>query len=99
MRALATYRVRKHGHRMEARRFVAGTTCPVCSACFPTRSRALHHAQYSSKRCRGVIQGGALPELPERTIQELDEADVRLRRAARKRGVSFLACRAGDATC
>lgn len=48
---LATHRQRAHGQLVAARRFVAGTKCPVCRKNFHTRPRVIKHLQYQSTRC------------------------------------------------
>ena len=69
----------------------AAEQSPVCNVSFPTRSRALHHAEYSSKRCRAVFESGAIPPLTPEQRAELDSSEAAFRKAHIIAGTSYLA--------
>ena len=61
-KALATHRMRVHGHRNPVVVIIdAGSKeCPSCKRVFGTHRQLLDHAQYRSKRCRSFLLGTAM---------------------------------------
>ena len=59
-KALATHKMRSHGHRKTARRYVlqGGTKCPACDKEYGSYASVLDHLEYRSKRCRAQMLGG-----------------------------------------
>ena len=56
-KAVATHRMRAHGHRKPVSSYIESDClqCPGCNKHFPSRSKLLDHAQYRSKGCRDKI--------------------------------------------
>ena len=86
--ALLSHCTRVHGHTCPIRPFVVDETCPACGKAFGNRRRALHHAAYSSKRCRAKLLSGDVPLPCQQLRANADAADRPLVRAAGRAGVS-----------
>ena len=54
-KAVATHRMRAHGHRKPVSSYIESEECPGCNKHFPNRSKLLDYAQYRSKGCRDKI--------------------------------------------
>ena len=57
-KAVATHRMRVHGHRKEVASHIATDclSCPACSKVFVSHRMLLDHAQYRSKSCLAAIR-------------------------------------------
>ena len=80
-RGLASHKRLKHNLAAEGRKFCISSICPACGKNFQTRPRALHHLQYSSKRCKAQLRAGSLHEFSTEEVQEADQKDIELTRA------------------
>ena len=89
-RAAGMHAYRAHGIRRVVRWYVDGPSCPVCYKHFGNRPRALHHAQYGSRKCYDVILAGSLAMLSDERVAELDAQDTEHRKKAQKSGLSYL---------
>jgi len=87
--ALAVHRTHKHGVRCEARWFVAGAVCPVCSGNYQSRLRCLRHVQ-RSQGCKLALQSGCIPRLAADVVAATDDMDRAERRQASHSGVSVM---------
>ena len=64
-KALATHRMRAHGHKKLSRSFVPpegplSKCCPACKKHFDTHAKVLDHLEYRAKRCRAEMEAGRL---------------------------------------
>ena len=72
---LTAHQAHKHGRVDWTRRYVGGTSCPVCCGENWTRLRVWLHLKFS-KRCQAMIAYGGVPELPDDEVQRLDAQDL-----------------------
>ena len=83
---LQSFSMREHGWRKPARLYCgADGVCPACNKPYGSRSKALDHLSYRSKKCKAIMQAGELIALPPETVRLLDEADCTEARAMRAR--------------
>ena len=93
---LAVHLARKHGIKVQIRKFIDAHWCPVCLLYFGARPRVVDHVQ-KSPVCRFNIQC-SYPMLPDTVVAELDEADrvqiaLGKQLSKGKRGAGPTACR------
>ena len=93
-KALLAHATKKHGDRVEVRRFVgADARCPVCLHQFSTRLRAIAHLSEKGLRgkalrtCHDAVTAGGYPQLDAETLSSLDAVDREVRKKARRAGV------------
>ena len=86
--ALLSHRTRVHGHTCPIRPFVVDATCPACGKTFENRRRSLHHAAYSSARCRAKLLSGDIPLPNQESRRAADAANRPIVRVAGRAGMS-----------
>ena len=72
--ALGAHMCSQHGEKNELRRYVWGSTCPICLMHFHTRPRLLHHLKCRSKLCP-VLLVSHYPPMPIDETSALDAVD------------------------
>ena len=85
-RALKMHCKRMHGKRPEARKYVLGPMCPLCSRDFITRPRVIGHFTRGALACTLPWRLGLSPEFPQDLVDVADLFDKEQRRAANNTG-------------
>jgi len=93
LKGLESHARRKHGDRMQVRRYVGSSVCPCCGVDFRQRSRTLAHL--GDRRRPKCLQWTLehAPRISQQLCEKLDKEDAEQRKAAQRQGHSHVLAR------